>query len=785
MLLRPLPVRDPSTLVNLAAPGPNPGSQSCAHAGECDDVFTYPMFLDLEKGGVFNGIAAHLEFGANLAYDGQTTDGLRRCSSRGRTSASSASSPRSAASYGRTTTGSSATASIGVLSYGFGRTKLGGDPNVVNKTIAINGQPFTIVGVAPRGFEGTTLGSRPDVFVPITMQVVMTGVNGFESRRAYWVYLFARLKPGLSDRAARMPRSTAIYITDHRGRRSAAAGGHELLRPWRSFVAKEVTITEAARGQSGLHREVSTPAALLVLDHHGRAPDRVRQHRQPASRARGRSGSGNGDPPLDGREPRHAGPATPHGIPAARRAGRSGEPFRGPLDARGDHVPAAARVRDVAARFDQRPGDRFAALVALGTGFLFGMFPALHSTRPDLVTMLERFRGQAVRRAGRRALPGHARDGADRAVDGAARVRGTLREEPDQREQGRPGAHIDHVVTFRVSPSLNGYEPAASAELFTRAEEALAAIPGVTAVSTGVVGLLTGNSWGSDVSVEGFKYAAGHGRELALQRGRTALFLDDRHAARGRSGVRRIRRPRRPEVRDHQRGVREEVRPRPRDAVGKYMAALGPDELDRQIVGVVQDASYYRVKEAVPPRVLHPGPPGRRPRERVLLRARGRDRAVVRAPDPRGRKRLDPNLPIEDLKTLPQQVTENVFLDRMISTLSAAFAVLATLLAAVGLYGVLSFTVAQRTREIGVRMALGAEADACGRWCSAQVARMMVIGGGVGIGGASRIGRFAQSLLFGLTGADPVGSRRCRCCWAPSRSARAICRRCARRASTR
>ena len=117
--------------------------------------------------------------------------------------------------------------------------------------------------------------------------------------------------------------------------------------------------------------------------------------------------------------------------------------------------------------------------------------------------------------------------------------------------------------------------------------------------------------------------------------------------------------------------------------------------------------------------------------------------------------RLDPNLPVEDLKTLPQQVKENVYLDRVISTLSASFAALATLLAAVGLYGVLAYTVAQRTREIGVRMALGADAGRVRSMVLRQVGRMTLVGGVVGIVGALALEKTARSLLYGLEGHDP------------------------------
>jgi ABC-type antimicrobial peptide transport system permease subunit len=119
-------------------------------------------------------------------------------------------------------------------------------------------------------------------------------------------------------------------------------------------------------------------------------------------------------------------------------------------------------------------------------------------------------------------------------------------------------------------------------------------------------------------------------------------------------------------------------------------------------------------------------------------------------------KAIDPALPVEDLKTMPQQIRENVFLDRMISTMSASFAVLATLLAAIGLYGVLAYTVTQRTREIGVRMALGADAARVRGMVLGQVLRMMLIGGGIGLVAAVGLGHAASSLLFGLQGHDPL-----------------------------
>ena len=123
---------------------------------------------------------------------------------------------------------------------------------------------------------------------------------------------------------------------------------------------------------------------------------------------------------------------------------------------------------------------------------------------------------------------------------------------------------------------------------------------------------------------------------------------------------------------------------------------------------------------------------------------------------PRVGATVDPNLPVVDLRTMEQQVRENVFLDRMISTMSAGFAVLATLLAAVGLYGVLAYTVAQRTREFGLRMALGADGGTVRAMVMRQVVKMALIGGAIGLVVAVGVGRRAQSMLFELRGHDPL-----------------------------
>jgi ABC-type antimicrobial peptide transport system permease subunit len=196
------------------------------------------------------------------------------------------------------------------------------------------------------------------------------------------------------------------------------------------------------------------------------------------------------------------------------------------------------------------------------------------------------------------------------------------------------------------------------------------------------------------------------------------------------------------------------------DAVGKLMG-WAPGEgyrstLDTTIVGVVADAKYSEVKQKVPPQFFVPYRQDKEPGAlHVYVRTSG-DIAQTASAIAAVVKRLDPNLPIEELETLPDQVRNNTYLDRMTTMLSAAFALLATLLAAIGLYGVLAYTVAQRTHEIGLRMALGAAPDRIRGMVLRQVAIMTLVGASVGLVGALGVGKGAQSILFQMSGADPA-----------------------------
>src|SRR5262245_32308574 len=205
VLLQSLAVPDPSTLVNLSAPGPKPGFGSCGRAGNCDVVFSYAMFRDLQKiQTVFTDIAAHVGFTANVAYEGRTSssEGLLVSGSYFPVLELQPALGRLLNSNDDTVAGESR---VVVLSYSSWSSRFGLDPTILDKQVIVNGQSLTIIGVAPKGFDGTTIGMRPAVFVPITLRSMLdANFNTWSSRTDYWAYLFARLRPGVTIEAARV-----------------------------------------------------------------------------------------------------------------------------------------------------------------------------------------------------------------------------------------------------------------------------------------------------------------------------------------------------------------------------------------------------------------------------------------------------------------------------------------------------------------------------------------------------------------------------------------------------
>ncbi|MGH8168869.1 MAG: FtsX-like permease family protein, partial [Woeseiaceae bacterium] len=386
----------------------------------------------------------------------------------------------------------------------------------------------------------------------------------------------------------------------------------------------------------------------------------------------------------------------------------------------------------------------FAVAVSLVTVFLFGLFPALAATRTPPGAVLKE---QAGQQSGGRGMARFRRSLATVQIAFSMVLlvlAGLFAQSLANVARVDLGLMADPVATFAVSPVLSGYSPERSTELSRRIEEKLAALPGAVSVASAMVPVITGNGWGSNVSVQGFEAAPdadtnaqynavtpGFFRTLQMPLLAGRDFTDADLAGRPRVAIVN-------ETFAEKFGLGGEI-------VGKRMAVGSGDELDIEIVGLAKDAKYSEVKDDVPPQFFLS-----RYQEAELgfmtFYVRGR-----LAPDDmltsmsQAVASLDPNLPVEDLATLPDVIRDNTFLDRMIGMLSAGFALLATLLAATGLYGVLAYSVAQRTRELGVRQALGATPYRLRAMVLRQVGWMALIGGAAGLVFAVMLGRAAES----------------------------------------
>ena len=756
MLLRPLPVPEPQRLVNLAAPGPKPGSQSCNQAGDCDTVFSYAMFRDLQRGHtVFTDIAAHRLFDANLSYRNQTLNGEGMLVSGSyfpvlgiQPALGRLLTPQDDQKLGESM--------VTVVSYAYWRSRFDQSPAVLNDTLIVNGQHLTIVGVTPEGFEGTTLGARPQVYVPITLRGTMEpGFNRFHNRQTYWAYLFARLRPGVSIDEARTQMNvlyrgivTAVEAPLQRG-----MSDQTMAR----FKAKPLVVEPGARGQSSVDREARTPllillsvTGLVLLIACANIANLL------LARAAARASEMAIRLSLGASRWQLIAQLLTESLLLALLGGAAGLLVaRWTLDVIFSILPAEA-ASTLQVRIDPMVL-LFAAAVTIATGLLFGLFPALHSTRPDLLPTLK---GQAGQPGGAKAAQRF------RATLATAQIAismallvcaGLFTKSLLNVSRVELGIEIDNLLTFAVSPELNGYSPERSKQLFERLEDELTAQPGVRSVTTALVPALAGSNWGSDVAVEGFKSGPdidsnSRFNEIGPDYFRTMgiPLLAGREFTRADNlGSPKVAIVNEAFAKKFNLG---------RDAVGKRIGSGrgGESKLETEIVGFVKDAKYSEVKDAVPPLFFQPY----RQDDRV-----GSMNFYIRtalAPEQmlqnvnRVVAAVDPALPVENLRTMPQQVRDNVFMDRMISMLSAGFAALATLLAAVGLYGVLAYTVAQRTREIGLRMALGAAPGRVRVMVLRQVAVMTIIGGAIGLVAAVWAGRAARAILYGMEGHDPI-----------------------------
>lgn len=756
LILKKLDVPEAAQLVNLAAPGPKSGSNSCSMAGPCSAVMSYPMFRDLEKQQTsFTGIAAHRNVAVNLSYKNTPIrgSGLEVSGSYFRVLGLT---PASGRLLGDNDDRNPGDSPVVVVSYRFWKTHLGGSPNVVNDTLMVNGQPMTIVGIAPENFDGTTVGTRPQVFLPITLaETLQPGRKVFENRRSYWIYAFARLKPGITmtqaEAAINQPYHAIINDVEVPLQKGMSATTLD------RFKAKRIELAPGSAGQSSIPAEATSPLMLLLgvtvvvlLTACANIANLL------LTKAVGRSSEMAVRLSIGASRGQLIGQLLGESVLLAVCGGLVGL-LLGKLTL----TFLFSMMPDFIAGSMTPALDGnallFLAAATVGTGLVFGLYPALHSSRPDLATSLKSQAGQpgGSKSAKRfRTVLATTQITLSMALLGVA---GLFVKSLFNVYRVDLGMKTDHVISFALSPGLNGYTPERSQRLLETVEDAVAAVPGVTHVSGNVVPMLQGDNWNNSLRVEDFHASPDTDTNSSVNEVAPGYFATvgiPMLAGRDFTRTDTLTRPKVAIV-NQRFAAKFNLLPNP---IGRHFGVGSQtDTMDIEIIGLVKDAKYSDVKDEVPPQYFIPYRQDERANNLVfyVLAAPGSERTVLGAIQPM-MKNLDATLPVESLALMNDQIADNVFEDRLMSTVAGAFAILATALAAIGLFGVVSYAVAQRTREIGLRMALGADPTNIRKMVLRSVIGMTAIGGVIGLALALGAGWLIRSQLFGMTSFDPM-----------------------------
>ena len=748
VLIRPLPVPQPDRLVNFAYVDAE---------GETGDATSYPMFRDLQAGqSVFSGVAAHTPLAASVSFGDEAVrvSGELVSGSYFQVLGLDAALGRLIGPQDEPRIDESA---VVVLSHDLWRARFGGRPDVLGRPLAVNGVTLTIIGVAPERFTGSWLGVRAQLFVPVTMRARLepgftTGAVVFENRGFSTLFLTARLRNGVGTEQASVALNT-VYEGIRREIEAPLRGlsGEDL----QTFTRGRIDLLPGQRGWGSIEGADRSLTLLLALTLLVAAIVCVNVANLLFTRGASRTAEMAVRASLGASRGRllvqllteSAVPAVIGGIlslPVAAATLALIEPMLPPRFADGLSMSVSSSAVS------------FAAFATIATALLAALAPALRvsSTGPAL----------AMKGDGSRAL----------GAQGAARIRsglaaaqisfsmvllvlaGLLAQSLANVARIDLGIDVDSLVSFSVSPRSNGYSPERTAALYDLLEEGLSALPGVAGVSSAGIPLLRGGGMGTGVFVEGFESAGEpvsasinlvdgdffETLSIDLREGRTFTAAESRVAVVNERFARAY-------------GLQD-------GAIGKHIIF---DENNRlEIVGVVADAAYSDVKSDVPaqyfvPRTLDASNPlslfsflasSATFYVRTSIEADGLLAAI-----PRAVASVDATLPVSNLITLRRQAQESIFVDRLVTMLSASFAALATLLAAVGLYSVLAYGIAQRTRELGLRLALGAEPAELRAMVLRQVARLAGVGIVAGAIAALGFARLGESLLYGLSAFDP------------------------------
>jgi predicted permease len=759
ILVRPLPVPEPERLVNLAAPGPGKfgGTYRDLGIGDTEAQFSYEMFRTLEARQTgFTGLAAHTDFVANLSYREQPSY------SRGGTLVSGEyfrvlglqpALGRLIVPEDEPQVGES---HVVVLSYDYWQRRFGGVPTVLGELLTVNGQQLEIVGVAPEGFTGTILGVQVDVFVPLSMRWLMVPTLGEYNPNnpfryfSYWVYVFGRLAPGVTVEQAGAGLN-ALY-SGLLNEVEAPLLPAQLPQAMKDqFRQRTIALSPGDLGWGPVRESAERPlqlllgvtALVLLIVCVNIANLLLARGAARSSEMAIRASLGSGRMRL-----------------VTQLLAESSV-----LIAIGGLLSLFVAVLIVQMISSLVPSNislgltalqpsalLFAAGASLATVLVFGLVPAwrISGTRP----------GQIMSAHGARAVSGRGstRFGATLTTAQIALsmvllvLAGLFARSLANIGREDLGIDVDSLVTFGITAQLSSYDQGELLVLYDRIEQALGAQPGVRAVGTTAIPLFYDFSLGGSVSIAGSEpapgadmYAAATGvgsgyfeaLDLTLLEGRAFTDADTADAP-------RVAIVNEAFVRKFNLGA---------DVLGRR---VGHFPEGAEIVGVVSDAKHASVKDGVPPLVYYPRRQAAGWFQSLWVYVRGdMPASTLKAMIPRVMSQIAPDVPLVIVQTVRERLNDNTYIDRLLTLLSTGFAALATLLAGIGLYGVLAYNVERRTRELGLRQALGAEPGELRALVLRQVGTMAAIGLGLGLVAALALGRVAEAVLFGLSGRDP------------------------------
>jgi macrolide transport system ATP-binding/permease protein len=733
VLLRPLPVREPERLVSVY-PTTRDGAQA----------FSYPSYVDFrDRNEVFEGLFvtrfAPMSLGREGANErvwgymvsGNYFDvlGVR-------------------AAHGRALTPEDDRAPlahpVAVLSHGSWRRRFGGDASVVGKEIRINGRPFRVVGVMPEGFSGTEIAYTPELWVPMMMQEWIEPGNAWLGRRQTQnIFATGRLKDGVTHAQAEASLNALArrlgeeFPETNEGQTVTLTPPgliHPLLRgpavgfTWVLMGVVALVLLVACANMANLllargaerRREVAVRLAL--------GASRARLVRQLLTESVLLSALGGAC-----------------GLLLAFWMIDLAVGLKPPID-----FPLALDLT-----VDWRVFS-FALAVSLLTGVVFGIIPALQATKPDLVPALKDATAQA---GGRRSRLRGALVVAQIALSlvllvAAGLVLRALRHV----QTTSPGFDPENRLMMSVDLGLQGYDEARGREFYRQLAERVRALPGVRSVALTDNAPLSINYNSTDVHVEGQPPARGANVPTAMNSTVSPDYFETmgvplvsgRAFGEGdREGAPRVLVVNETFARRFFPGADPSA-----EALGKRVgfSANGPRW---EIVGVARDGKYFSIGEAPRPFVYLPLLQDYASRATLVVRASANPEALI-GPVREEARRLDPHLPVFEVKTLNEHMRLSLFPARVAAALLGGFGLLALLLAAVGVYGVMSYAVARRAREFGIRLALGAQARDVLRLALRGGLLMTLAGVLVGFAAALAVTRLLAGVLYGVSATDPL-----------------------------